>query len=85
MIDLVPRVGGFLLSIGGTAAAAEAVTGSTLTGIAAIITAVSGLVAAVGGVWIGLRKRNEADERMAKLFEKMIDKMEKDDGDDEPA
>ena len=54
--------------------AADAITGGTLLGIAAVITAVAGLVTAVGGVWVSLRRPPARDEeRLAEALQHLLD------------
>lgn len=62
-------VGLLLSSLGLTAARAQEAGGLDLLGIAAVITAVSGLIATIGALVIGLRKKDASNDALVKALE----------------
>ena len=71
---------GLLLSSLGLSAA-NATTGGgglDLLGVAAVITAVSGLIATVGALLIGLRKKDANNDALAQVLLKLADREKKD-------
>lgn len=58
-----------LTSLGLTAADAASSGGLDLLGIAAVITAVSGLIATVGALVIGLRRKDQTNDALVKALE----------------
>lgn len=51
-------------------------SGPDLQGIALLITSISGLIATIGALVIGLRKRDDTTERMLKILEEQAKKDE---------
>lgn len=69
-------VGLLLSSLGISAARAQEAGGLDLLGIAAVITAVSGLVATIGALVIGLRKRDSSNDALVEVLKQLADKEE---------
>lgn len=73
-MSAVPSLIGLSLSTGSLLAqATQPAGGPDLLGVAAIISAFAALVASVGGIILGLRKRSVSDEVLLKLLEKRDD------------
>ena len=62
-------VGLLLTSLGLSAADAAQSGGLDLLGIAAVITAVSGLIATIGAIVIGLRRKDQTNDALVKALE----------------
>lgn len=74
---MITRLAVGLWSSSGLAAAAEVTaTGPDYAGIAALVTACSGLLATIGAFLIGMRRKAEVDDRVVKLLEEMTKKNE---------
>lgn len=64
---------GLLLSSLGLSAANAADGGLDLLGIAAVITALSGLIATVGALVIGLRRKDASNDALVQALEKLAE------------
>ena len=66
-------VGLLLTSLGLSAADAAQSGGLDLLGIAAVITALSGLIATVGALVIGLRRKDASNDALVQALEKLAE------------
>ena len=66
-------VGLLLTSLGLSAADAAQSGGLDLLGIAAVITAISGLVATIGALILGLRKKDSSNDALVQALEKLAE------------
>lgn len=67
-------VGLLFTSLGLSAADAAQSGGLDLLGIAAVITAISGLVATIGALILGLRKKDASNDALIQALEKLAEK-----------
>lgn len=66
-------VGLLLSSLGLSAVDAAQSGGLDLLGIAAVITALSGLIATIGALVIGLRKKDSSNDALVQALEKLAE------------
>lgn len=69
-------LGLLLTSLGLSAADAVQSGGLDLLGIAAVITAISGLIGAVGALVLGFRRRDAVNDRLVELMETLVEQKE---------
>jgi len=82
---MIPRVAGAVGLVGGTATAAAQAHPVDLTGIAAIITAIGGLLTLAWTVYQGTRRKQSLDEETADLLRKLLEQNAKKAGNDPAA